>query len=151
MLRINRPVGQQRVAKPPNGGGHHIQLIIDLSVRGKLFVLNNHRHIVYPPLFWQEQFANVFIFNQYQARQSHRHLTTGFPMLMRVEPAGCRTLFRREGDGALAARRNHPLRAAVHLAGNFQPMPVQRRLLGKLVMNIHGNTLTFAQLKRRPE
>ena len=97
MLRINRPVGQQRIAKPADCGGHDVQLIINLPISRELFVLNNHRHIINAPLLRQHQLANLFIFNQHQSGQSHRYLTAGLSMLMRVEPAGCRALIRREG------------------------------------------------------
>ena len=97
MLRINRPVGQQRIAKPADGSGHDVELIVNLTISRELFVLNNHRHIINAPLLRQHQLANLFIFNQHQSGQSHRYLTAGLSMLMRVEPAGCRALIRREG------------------------------------------------------
>ncbi|CSS05181.1 Uncharacterised protein [Shigella sonnei] len=53
MLWVDCTVGQQRIAKPAHGGGHHIQLIINLPISVKFFILNNHRNIIDTPLFWQ--------------------------------------------------------------------------------------------------
>ncbi len=151
MLRINRPIGQQRIAKPTDGSGHDVQLIVNLTISRELFILNNHRHIINAPLLRQQQLANLFIFNQHQSGQAHRHLMTSLPMLMRVEPAGCRALIRCEGHRTFPTRRNNTLRATVDFTGDFQPVPVQRRLFGKLVMDIHRHRLPFTQLDRRPE
>ncbi|MNY36964.1 hypothetical protein D3C86_1714920 [compost metagenome] len=65
MLGVNRTVGQKRIAKPTDGCAHHVQLIVDLPVGGKLFVLHNHRHIVDAPLFWQAQQSTFVIFDEH--------------------------------------------------------------------------------------
>ena len=149
MLGVDRAIGQQRIAKPAYRRGHHIQLIINLTVCGEFFVLHNDRHIVDTPLFGQTQQATFVIFNQHQACQPHGHLMARFAMLMRVEPASCRPLLGGKGHGALPARFYNPLRAAVDLARHFQPVPVQRRLFCQRVVNINGDGFSSAQLQRR--
>ena len=79
--------------------------------------------------FWQAQQAAFIVFNQHQTGQPHRHLMARFAMLMRVEPAGRRTLVRSKGDAAFTTRLDDALRPPIHFARDFQPMPVQRGLL----------------------
>ncbi|MNI72830.1 hypothetical protein D3C73_1287940 [compost metagenome] len=94
---------------------------------------------------------DVLIFNQHQSGQPHRHLTTGFAVLMWVEPAGRCPLFGREGHRTFPARLNNPLRSAIDVTGNFQAVPVQRRLFGQLIMDINGDRFTFLQFQRRSQ
>ncbi len=138
MLRVDRAVGQQRIAKPAHRGAHHIQLIVNLPVSGELFVLDDHRHIVDAPLLWQAQQAAFVILNQHQPGEPHRHLMPGFSVLMRMEPAGRRPLLRGKGHRSLAAGFDDAVRAPVHLARHFQTMPVDGGLFIKGVVNING-------------
>ncbi|CNU32029.1 Uncharacterised protein [Salmonella enterica subsp. enterica serovar Bovismorbificans] len=151
MLRIDSAIGQQRIAKPADGGGHNIQLIINLAIGGEAFVLNDHRHIVDAPLFRQAQFANLVIFNQHQPGKAHRHLAPGFAVFVRMNPAGRGALLRRKRHRTGSACGNNPLRTAVDDAWNLQTMPVKRRVFGQLVMDINGHAFSFVKLYRWPQ
>ena len=146
MLRVKRPVSQQRIAKPANGCAHDIELIINLSRCGELFILHNHRDIINSPLLWQEQLFAFRIRNQYQPRQPHRDLSAGFAMLMRMEPTGRRPLRWSKGHRAGASGGNHALGTAVNGAGNLQTVPVYGGLLRQPVMNIDGCLLPLLKL-----
>ena len=67
-----------------------------------------------------------------------------FAMLMRVEPAGRRALFRGKGYAAFTTRPDDALRPPIHFARDFQPVPVQRGLFRKRVMNVYRHRLPFA-------
>ena len=67
-----------------------------------------------------------------------------FAMLMRVEPAGCRPLVRGKGYAAFTPRLDNALGTTIHFARDFQPVPVQRGLLGKRIVDIHRHRFPFA-------
>ena len=146
MFGIESAIGQQRIAKPADSGAHHIQLVVDLAGGGELLVLDNHRHIIDSPLLRQQQASALFILDQHQAGQPHRHLPAGGPMLMRMKPAGGRPLRRREAHRTGGARGDNPLWSAVDLARDLQAMPVQRGLFRQLVGNVNRNGLPLRQL-----
>ena len=72
-------------------------------------------------------------------------------MLVRVEPAGGGPLAGSKIHAAGGAWRNDPLWTAVDLTRHLQPMPVNGRLFGQAVVNIHGHRLPFFELQRRPQ
>ena len=151
MFRIESAIGQQRIAKPADGGAHDIQLIINFASGGKLLVLYDNRYIIDSPLLRQQQASALFILDQHQPRQPHRHLPTGGPVLMGVKPAGGRPLRWREAHRPSGARGDNPLRSPVDLARDLQTMPVQRGLFCQLVSNVHRDGLPLRQLQRGPQ
>ena len=151
MLRIKRAVGQQRIAKPANGGAHNIELVVNLAFRGEFLILHDHRHIIDSPLLWQEQLFTFCIRNEHQSGQPHRHLSAGFTVLVRVEPTGRRPLRWRKRHGTGTSCGNHPLRATVNDAGNLQTVPVHGSLLRQTIMNIDGCRLTLLKLQGWPQ
>jgi hypothetical protein len=78
------------IAKPADRRAHDVELIIDLAAAKRLSCTITGTSSI--PTAWATATARFLIRNQHQPGQPHRHLTTGFSMLMRVEPAGGRPL-----------------------------------------------------------
>ncbi len=73
MLRMNSAIGQQRIAKPADGGGHNIQLIINLVSAEKRLSERSPAHRRCPTVSAGAICEDLVIFNQHQPGKAHRH------------------------------------------------------------------------------